>query len=737
MSNLNFGAFPQFVNILFYPIFAVQNLKTNMQIIQSIREKGAAIVIIVIALSLIGFILMDARQGASSGFFGSNSTNIGKVNGESVDINYFNKRFDEMEARNGQRSSGAQTYQLREQVWNQIVAEKIFMEEAEKLGISFTSSELAQILTSNDPSNPLMQEKGMVDAEGKLDMAKAQTALNNIKKSKGDQREMVNAQIVNPLRLSSIVGKYSALISSSVYYPTWMQEKDNAESNNFSSFSYVSIPFNEISDSIVKVTDEDVNNYVKKNKGLFKQEAGRMISYASFSQNPSAEDSAQAKKLASDLVQSFEADSTPANFVVRSGSTIDYVDDFQPKSKFNSIAIDTIVAQGKGKVYGPYLDQSSNSYAIAKLIDVKMMPDSVKARHILIESTNRQTGEQIRTDSAAKALADSLLAAVNAGSDFSALAIQYSADPGSKIKGGDLGFFANGAMVPEFNEYSFNNPVGSRKVVQTQFGYHVIQIDAIKGSSPAYKIAFVGKEIIPSDVTINKASLEATKAAGTGTKEALEKYLAKNGMHLTEVPSLIKENDFSVPGMQDARNLVSWAFKAKKGEVSEPMPIGDNYVVATVDKIYEEGLQDAATARSGSEAIIRKQKKTEMIIKKIGENPTLEAAAAAYGKTIQQAGMDSTITLASQIINGLGVEPKVIGAAFNKNYQSKPSPAFGGSNGVYVIKVNSIQPKTTPTPEELKTQADAKLNMLRGQVGNWYQGLRDQADIKDSRSKFF
>ncbi len=708
-----------------------------MQIIQTIREKGAVIVIIVIALSLIGFILMDARQGAG-GLFGSMSTKIGKVDGENIDLNYFNKRFDEMEARNGQRATGSQTDQIREQVWNQIVAEKIFESEAGKLGINFTSAELSQALLSSDPSNPLMQEQGMVDpATGKLDITKAQTALNNIKKSKGDQRDMINAQIVDPLRLNSVVGKYSALISSSVYYPTWMQEKDNSEANNFAQISYVNIPYNVISDSTVKVTDDDVNAYVKKHPGLFKQDAGRMISYASFSQNPSPDDSAKIKQLVADLVVPFETDSVPANFVLKNGSTIEYNDQYQTKSQFNNPHIDTIIAMGKGKVFGPYVDPATKSYAIAKVVDVKMLPDSVRARHILIPSVDRQTGQEIRSDSAAKKLADSLLTAIQAGSDFTALAQQFSTDLGSKIKGGDLGYFANGAMVPEFNEFCFNNPVGAKKVVKTTFGYHVIDITGQKGTSPAYKIAFVGKEIIPSDVTINAASLEATKAAGTGNKAGLEKFLAQNGLHLTEVPSLIKENDFNIPGLQDARSLVSWAFKAKIGEVSDPLTVGDNFIVATVDKVYKEGLQDAATARPGAEAIIMKEKKTGLIIKKIGENPTLDAAAAAYGKSIQEAGADSTLTLASQVINGLGVEPKVIGASFNKSYQQKPSPAFGGANGVYVLKVNSILSKPALSPDVLKQQAISKLNMLRGQVGNWYEGLKNMAEIKDNRSKFF
>ena len=164
-----------------------------MQIIQGIREKGAAIVIVVIALSLIGFILMDAKQGGSR-LFASTSNDVGKVNRESIELADFNKRVKESEdmqaQRSGQAPTGAQTYQTRDQMWNQIVAEKIFFSEAKKVGIEFTAKELSYILLSNDPANPFLQEQSLKDSiTGKLDIKKAQTALNNIKKLKGEQRE--------------------------------------------------------------------------------------------------------------------------------------------------------------------------------------------------------------------------------------------------------------------------------------------------------------------------------------------------------------------------------------------------------------------------------------------------------------------------------------------------------------------------------------------------------------------
>ena len=710
-----------------------------MQIIQNIREKGAAIIIIVIAISLIGFILMDSKPGSNTSLFGGNSTNVGKINGRAIELNDFNRRVTQEEnnqaAQTGQQPSGAAVLRIREQVWNQIVAEEVFYKEADKLGINLSSKELAAILMSSDQQNPFMKERGMIDpTTGKLDEMKAREALNNIKKFKGEQRLSVDAQILEPLKLSTAAAKYGGLISAAAYYPTWMQEKDMADAKAFSTISYVAVGYNEISDSAVNVKDEDINNYVAKHKDLFKQEAGRTISYLTFSQLPSAADSAKALQTITELKAPFAADSNTKAFVARNTSAVDFADEYLPLSKIQSQVKDTVVKQQIGIVSGPYLD--GKNYTLAKIIGTKQLPDSVKARHILIGVNDPQTGKPIRTDSVAKKLADSILAAIKSGADFGALALKFSSD-GSSAKGGDLGTFGYGAMVAEFNDFTFNKSVGEKAVVKTQFGYHVIDILAQSNFKPAYKIAFLAKPILSSDETINAASLASSKAAAQKNAKSLNDYAAKNGLSLVEFPTTLKENDFTVGSMQDARSLVRWSFEAKQGDVSEPIVIGDDFVVATVNKIYKEGTQDAATSRVGAEAIVRNRKKAELITAKLGATPTLETAAAAYNKQVLSAGADSTITMAGRIINGIGAEPKVIGAAFNKEYTTKASLPIIGTSGVYLVKVLGVQQKAESSANEKAAQTTARFAAIRQQTNNWFEALRKQADIKDTRAKFF
>lgn len=707
-----------------------------MQIIQTIRDKGAAIVIVVISLSLIGFILMDANQG--QGLFGSFSTDVGKVNGETIELNEFQEKVRMAELmeqqRTGQAVSGTRSYQLREDTWNQIIAQRIFLAEAEKLGIQFTSKELSYILMSNEPNNPLLQEQSLRDPNtGKLNVEEAQKAIANIKKLKGEQRANIDAQVIEPLKVGSMVNKYSSLLTSSAYYPEWMKQKDIKESTGFAHIKYVMVPYSELPDSVVRVTDADINAYVQKNKGMFKQEAGKIISYISFSQKPSADDSLRTFTSVQQIAGEFAADTNTNAFLLRNGSTREFNDAFQPRSAFGSIPVDSIAA-APGGVYGPFID--GNNYVIAKLVGTKMLPDSVRAKHILITTSDRETGEMIRDEAAAKQLADSLLAAINAGSDFTALAAQYSAD-GSRNNGGDLGMYGYGMMVPEFQEFTFTQPVGSRGVVQTQFGYHVIEVTAQKDFNPGYKIALMAREIIPGDATINQASLNATKASALDGAKTLAEYAEKNGLSITRHPVVVKENDYSIGALDDARQLIRWVNESKPGAVSEPFSIGDQFVVATVEKEYKEGVQDAETARIGAEAMIIKEKKAEMIIGKMGANPTLDAAASAYGKEILEAGADSSITMVSPMITGVGIEPKVVGASFNKNYLQKPSPAFGGTMGVFVVQTQSMGEKAPPTEEEIMQRSTGKLQNMRSQTGNWYEGLRKLAKIKDNRSTHF
>ena len=707
-----------------------------MQIIQNIREKGTAIVIGVIALSLIGFILMDANLGSSRNSASGNST-IGKINGVAINTKEYSEKVKLIEDQYGGRVSGAQTNMIRQNAWDQLVAEKVLMAEFEKLGLSFSPKELSTIMFSEDAPQSLKQ--AFTDkTTGQYDISKVQQWWQTAKKSKGEQRDAIESQVVEPIKIQSLYTKYSSLIAAAGYYPTWMKERERAENKGFANISYVAVPYTVINDSLVKVSDQEITDFLTKHKAQYNQEGGRQISYIAFSANPSGADTLKTIESVVSLKSAFATDTNATNFLARNTSNIDYKDVYTVKSKLSAAQKDTLASLATNATYGPYLD--GKNFIVAKMIASRQLPDSVKCRHILIGTKDPQSGQITLSDSIAKKRIDSIEIAVKGGEDFNKLVLQYSDDQGSKQKKGEYDFSSDQSLAKEFYETVFYGNTGDKKVVHTDFGWHYIEVLSQKNFEPAFKIAYLSREVIASDETVNAASTKANKLSGEARdSKAVDAYLTKNsGLQKIDVPTIIKENDYQLGALRDARQLVRWAFGAKEGEVSEPFNIDDQFVVAVVTKILSEGLPDVKTIRPQVEYLVKNEKKAAQIKTKLKTASTLESAATAYQQQVGTAGADSSITFSAQIINGIGQEPKVIGAAFNKTYQSKISEPIAGNNAVYLVKVNSIGNKPADSVEELAKQASDRARSLSQQINSgWFESLKKLAIIKDDRSKTF
>ena len=358
-------------------------------------------------------------------------------------------------------------------------------------------------------------------------------------------------------------------------------------------------------------------------------------------------------------------------------------------------------ALAKDAVYGPYLDQ--NNYVLAKLIDTKSMPDSVRARHILIQTFDPQNNQQILDDSTAKKRIDSIAAAIKGGAHFDSLAVRFSDDKGSGAKGGVLTnpqnpateYYTIGTMVKEFNDFSFEKKVGDKDVVKTVFGYHLIEILDQKNFQPHYKVAYFAKNIIASDETEQTALEEASKfASASKDLKSFEENVAKSNGHLAKREAAgIRPNDINVQGLETfgaSRSLVREVYKADKGDVLKQERVGNiktgyKYIVAIVTDILEEGTAPAYVARPSVERYLKDKKKAEQIKQTLGKVTTLEAAAAAL--------KDSVVIADSVRITGGSnlVDARVLGAIFNTANKGKVIPeALAGRDGVYIVKVEDV-----------------------------------------------
>lgn len=708
-----------------------------MSIIQTIREKGAVITISVLAIALIGFMLMDSGR---TGMFGSQPQFIGKVNGEEISIQHYNEKVSELEQQYPNSGSG-QRNQIMQSVWDQLVAEKIVEKQFKNLGITFTPKEMSAIMFSEDAPQQLKQaftnqETGQYDIE----QAKQWWATTKSNRNE-EQRKAIISQVIDPMRLNSLYTKYTSMIAASVYQPKWMTKVQQEGNTTAASISYVAIPYHSISDSAIKVTDNDIKNYLQEHKAMYEQKGGRMISYVSFSASANSEDSARIKNFLEELKPSFALDSNAKFFLGKNASSIPFFDGYTPAEKMQMPFSDSIKALPVGGVFGPYEDGSN--YVLAKKISSKILPDSIRARHILIGTVNPQSGQPTMEDSVAHKLADSIATAIAGGASFDELEQKYSTDQAAKQDNGvmtfDLMTIQGDGFAKEFGDFLLNDAGITKKVVKTQFGYHYIEILNKIDPQPAYKIAFMAREIAPSDETINAANSAAIKLAGNATDVAsFQKYASEHGLTVIDIPNVVQENDFELGGLDDARSIVKWAFEAKEGEVSTPFTVKNDFIVAIVDRKVNEGVPDVTTARPMVENLIRNNKKAEEIRKKLNDVTTLEAAASAFNVPVLTTGEDSTLTFDAQIINGIGSEPKVAGAAFNKAYQSKISPPIKGNTGVFVIKVNQIFKKEGLPEMLVEQQKMAQINgRIQTAVGQSFESLKKIAEIKDNRSTFF
>ena len=714
-----------------------------MSIIQDIREKYAKVTVVLIALALLGFILTDYFQGKARSGGGGASNTIGNVNGTRIDANNFTAQVAQLEANMRQQPGYPPAMinsQAVDQVWNSEINRILIETEAKKLGLKIGSKELGDILYG--PNMPQDLKKQLTDENG-YDPVRAKQKVDQMfkdKKTPQEQKDNFN-NYVEQLKQQRLQEKYVALLTTSINYPRWYLEKQNADNSQIGKISMVRESYASIADSTIKIEDKEIAAFVNKHKSDFKQEESRNISYVIFNASPTAGDSLEIKKQLLMLKPEFDTTTNAAVFLASKGIS-EASDVYYSTAEMQGAAKDSITKLAKNQVFGPYIDQ--NDYVLAKLIDSKVLPDSVKCRHILLGVTDR-SGQPIMPDSVAKAKVDSVALAIKNGANFDTLETRYTTDQVAHADKGVMTFASSAiqgaGFAKEFGQFIlFDGKPGDKKVVKTQFGWHYIEILSFIKPQTRYKAGYLRKAIVASSETDNKVQEEANQFAADSRDEKMfnevfEKTHKSRGREIRTGLN-IKPNDAQVQGIGYSRPLVKAIYAAKKNEVLKPEPVDDNYVVAVVTGIFEEGTKSPAAARAEVEPQLINKKKAEILIKKIGKVTTLEAAAAALGgkpiESLDSIRMKSTATL--------GYEPRVSGALFNPSNKGKIVPeALEGQNGVYVIRVDSV----SATPVTAGDIAEQRKNMYQ-QTKQYYSNpqapvypvgaLKKAATIRDKRS---
>ncbi len=696
-----------------------------MAVLQKIRQRSL-LLILVIGFCLIAFIVGDLF---SNGGFKSTSKYVGSINSKDISFEDFRVKVSNLE-KSGQ---GTTSTQAANRVWDQEVSIALLSAQFDELGIRAGEKHVIEALKAdqNIGQNPLF-----LNAAGVFDIAKFQEYF----KANPEQAQLIKDR-EKDAELNAKYQIYNTLVKAGVY-TTESEGKLRYEMEaNKVSFDYVSVLFSTIKDSDVKVSDAEITDFMSKNEKKYKADETREIEYVLIEDKASPEDEKEVKTTVNallsgrvvynqatsknDTLAGFKSISNNAEFV-NENSDIPYDSTYVAKKDLPAIDAEALFNLAPGSVYGPYM--RGDYYCISKSLGRKAGANA-KASHILIsyEGTQVPNKKEKRSKEQAKAKAELLLAqAIANPSSFMMLALTNS-DDSSAQQGGDLGYFSQGQMVKPFNDFVFNSPIGKIGLVETDFGFHIINVT---DKQDAVRLATIAQKIEPSEATTDKIYQTAVKFEMDANEKDFE-AVAK-AAKLTVNPSVkakVMDENFGTVGNQ--RSIIRWAYENKTnvGDVKRFEVANVGNIIAKLKKVNKEGLMTAEDARLSVEPILKNKKKTELIKAKMS-GTSLETIAKSNATTVQQA-VDLTIENAT--LAGVGPERKVVGTAFGLGVNKMSAPIESNS-GVYVVKTKSIVKAAV-----LKSHADY-IAKVKAQTASYSSrvipALKSEAKIEDNRADF-
>lgn len=707
-----------------------------MGLITSIRKR-LWMVTILMALALIGFLVMDMSSGRSSWFF-NNPDTMGSVAGEKISWKDFQKTESVL-----YRNADVDFYGRKEYIWHQGIEKIILEKDAKYNGMGVSEAELKELEFGQNLS-PIIERNFKDPNTGQVlreQLNQFQTGIENgdLPKEAKDFWEIQEKEIIK----DRMFRKMENLVKTGLYMPNFMCERHFAESNAKMEFVFSRIPYTVINDEEIEITDEDINKYAKERESYYKlDEESRDIKYAIIKIVPSPEDSAAIAKTLEDKKEGFRTASKDSLFIVTNLGIWD--ETFLTSDKLPEAMKDSFMSAAIGTVVGPYID--TGEYKLSKVLARKTLPDSVKSRHILRRVSTRE-----ELQSASKLL-DSLKMVLEKGQGrFDSLAMQFSQDPGSGIKGGDLGYAAQGAMVKPFNDVLFyTGEKGKYSIVGSQFGLHLIEITDMKfiNNQVGVKLGTISETIQPGDAMMDKILNEAqTMVEQNSSLASLEKTISDGKTYVLELAPGILANDYKntklgEEGNNTWRQIVRWAFdkNTKTGDVSPEVyslqdPVKrftDRLLIAGLANINPKGLPKAASLRDKVKDDILKMKKFEIIKQKIGTVSSLSTQYGEYTTTIDSA---AEVTVNGQQIPNYGYEPDLL-TPISKLKPGQFGGPFRGENGVYFAQmINMKDPGKSSNIESFRRFY--KHTAFYTSMSYMMQALKKNYKVKDNRSKFY
>lgn len=715
-----------------------------MAVLNKIRQRSLFL-IIVIALALFSFVLADLFK--NSGALTSKSQNIiATINGVDISREDFLRQVEVAQRQLGPSASGSQAMN---RVWDMEVRRIVLETQFDELGFTVENEQMKDLIKTRYGQDPtFLNEDGVFD-EGKLNEFLANLKENA--KSDANSQALYNQwlQTEANLALTAKEQAYYNMVKAGVTATVAEGKMEHELENNKVDLKFVQIPFSSIPDSTITVSKSDISDYIKKHPKEFEVEATRNINYVQFKEEATLEDENAIKeelaKLLADRVEyneitknndtilGFARVKDNESFVnVIAGSEIKYDDRFLFKKDIPVTYVDSVFNMKKGEVFGPYKD--AGFYKLTKMVDDTQLPDSVKARHILIPFVGAASADPVKvtqTETQAKVTADSLATILKKNrSKFTEFVKEFSSDQGSIEKEGRYDWYTYNTMVSEFRDFTFKGKTGDLGVVKTAYGFHIIEIEGQKNKQRVVKLATIARKIQPSEKTIDDVFTNTSKFE-IAIENSDFQEVAKENNYVVRPVNGIKLLQENIPGIGNQRSIVKWAFEEdrKVGDSDRFNLPGGGYVVVQLSAINKKGLMNAEDASATVLPIVRKQKKAQQIINSV-KATTVQDVANEQNQSVRTA---LAVNMKNPTLSGAGREPKVVGTAFGLK-EGETSRLIEGNNGVYMLEVT----KVTPAIEMDNYQAFANqitTSRMTSVNSSLFNALKSAAEIEDNRAQ--
>ncbi|HLV23151.1 MAG TPA: peptidylprolyl isomerase [Moheibacter sp.] len=719
-----------------------------MAILGEIR-KQTWLLIVVIGVAMVAFLAGDlfSENSVVKRLFTGDPNEVGNINGESITL----AEFINAQANMGSNQNLSQN-QISQQVWNELVSQKIIMANAEKAGLEVSDDEIWSFLA---------QQYGMPDAEQlKTQVGQLKTQAEQGIQGAGQayQNFVMTFEDAKPNLLRQ---KYLELVTMGVATTSKEAEFQQVSNIQNANIDYAFASYDDLMKKYkVEVTDDEINAYVKKFPKYYESEAVVDLSYVYFpAQASPADDSAALNNIKkyltttvvhdevnniNDTVVSF-ASATNDSIYVSKYSDRPFVNQFITRKEIQQYAaqlpqdyVNFLTTGSVGQVGGPF--KTGNAYQLVKISKTKEVADSINSSHILISYKGTGNESVTRTRDEARVLADSILSQAKSNpSNFNSLVSQYSDDPGSKVKNGNIGWTSKNSqnIAQEYLQFLNTHKTGEIGLTESRFGFHIIRIDGVKNET-GYQFANILKEIKPSQETSDKNFADARTFAQEVQGKSLNEFAnlaQKKGFNYNTAESIPRYYtqplvDPSTGFSNEKDNeILRWAFHkdTKPGSTFLFSTTNEDQIIVFVSSKTPKGLASAKAVRKEVEPILAHQKLVEEINKKLGANPTLDAFVSNFGA---QKG-NTSITFGSAQVAGKGAEPTVAGAAFGMQPGTTSKP-IAGKAGVYIINLKSRA--EAPKVEDATFLID-QLNQQKNQqlMQQLLPSIIMAADIEDTR----